>query len=61
MRCFPTMIAPYTLRAPTLATFGIKQSDRFFHMYVIGETGVGKTTSLSEPTAIVHKSTAHFL
>ena len=26
--------------------FGIKQSDRFSHMYVIGKTGVGKTTLL---------------
>ena len=26
--------------------FGIKQSDRFFHMYVIGRTGTGKTTLL---------------
>lgn len=28
------------------ATFGIKQSDRFFHKYVIGQTGTGKTTML---------------
>ena len=27
-------------------SFGIKQSDRFSHMYVIGKTGVGKTTLL---------------
>lgn len=27
-------------------TFGIKQADRFSHMYVIGQTGVGKTTML---------------
>ena len=27
-------------------TFGIKESDRFSHMYVIGKTGVGKTTLL---------------
>lgn len=26
--------------------FGIKESDRFFHMYVIGKTGVGKSTLL---------------
>lgn len=27
-------------------TFGIKQADRLFHCYVIGRTGVGKTTLL---------------
>ena len=27
-------------------TFGIKQTDRFSHMYVIGRTGAGKTTLL---------------
>lgn len=27
-------------------TFGIKQKDRLFHQYVIGKTGVGKTTLL---------------
>lgn len=27
-------------------TFGIKQADRLFHQYVIGRTGVGKTTLL---------------
>ena len=27
-------------------TFGIKQEDRFFHTYVIGKTGTGKTTLL---------------
>lgn len=27
-------------------TFGIKQADRFFHTYVIGKTGTGKTTLL---------------
>jgi len=27
-------------------TFGIKQDDRFSHVYVIGKTGVGKTTLL---------------
>lgn len=26
--------------------FGIKQTDRFFHMYVLGRTGVGKSTLL---------------
>lgn len=26
--------------------FGIKQSDRFFHMYLLGKTGVGKSTVL---------------
>ena len=26
--------------------FGIKDEDRFFHMYVIGKTGTGKSTSL---------------
>ena len=25
--------------------FGIKQADRFFHLYLIGQTGVGKTTA----------------
>jgi hypothetical protein len=27
-------------------TFGIKQADRLFHLYVIGKTGTGKTTLL---------------
>src|SRR5262249_5367055 len=31
-------------------TFGIKQADRLFHMYVIGKTGTGKSTLL-EPLA----------
>ena len=26
--------------------FGIKQADRLFHMYAIGQTGVGKSTLL---------------
>ena len=26
--------------------FGIRQSDRLFHMYVIGKTGTGKTSLL---------------
>lgn len=26
--------------------FGIQQSDRFFHMYLVGQTGVGKSTML---------------
>jgi Helicase HerA, central domain len=30
----------------TFNTFGIKQADRLSHMYVIGKTGVGKTTLL---------------
>ena len=28
------------------AVFGIRQSDRFFHQYVLGQTGTGKTTLL---------------
>lgn len=32
-------------RAPH-RTFGIKQADRLFHMYVLGKTGTGKTTLL---------------
>jgi hypothetical protein len=31
---------------PPHRTFGIKHEDRFFHTYVIGKTGVGKTTLL---------------
>src|SRR6266496_3410863 len=31
---------------PPHRTFGIKQADRLFHMYVIGRTGTGKTTLL---------------
>ncbi|WP_075995564.1 type IV secretory system conjugative DNA transfer family protein [Salaquimonas pukyongi] len=31
---------------PPHQSFGIHQSDRFFHQYVIGQTGTGKTTLL---------------
>ena len=27
--------------------FGIRQSDRLFHMYVVGQTGTGKSTLLA--------------
>jgi hypothetical protein len=35
-----------TNKRPPFRTFGIKQADRLFHMYVIGKTGTGKTTLL---------------
>jgi hypothetical protein len=35
-----------TTNGRTHHTFGIKQADRFFHVYAIGKTGTGKTTLL---------------
>lgn len=41
----PAIFARTNARRP-FRTFGIKEIDRFSHMYVIGKTGVGKTTLL---------------
>ena len=41
----PTLFARTNARRPFRGVF-IKQADRFSHMYVIGKTGVGKTTLL---------------
>jgi hypothetical protein len=40
-----SLFARTNTREPT-RTFGIRQSDRLYHLYVIGRTGTGKTTLL---------------
>jgi hypothetical protein len=40
-----SVFARTNTREPT-RTFGIRQSDRLYHLYVIGRTGTGKTTLL---------------
>lgn len=40
-----TILRVTTARSPE-RSFGIRQSDRLFHMYVVGQTGTGKSTLL---------------